>query len=241
MAAGKRTGRKSQASNDFLEPQAPTSVVATDVGTNRVFNNGAASVAFSLPALSPAASSFTVTATAAGQTTRTATGSSSPIVVESLASAVTYTVSVTATNAAGTSAASSTTTVTATTVPATMTAPTATAGVLQDTVSWAIPATGGKAISTYRWTSSDGKTGTTSSTSVNVTQEGGTSQTYQVRAENANGNGVYSPNSNNVTTVSPFFPHFPPHFPPFFTFFPHFPPHFPPFFPSFGTGGQVFF
>ena len=59
---GKRVGKKSQASNDFLEPLAPTSVSASNVGTGRAYNNGAAVVSFSLPALSPAATSFTVTA-----------------------------------------------------------------------------------------------------------------------------------------------------------------------------------
>ena len=42
----KQAGRMSQSANDFLEPKAPINVVATDVGTNRPFNNGAASVAF---------------------------------------------------------------------------------------------------------------------------------------------------------------------------------------------------
>lgn len=207
MASGKRAGRRSQASNDFLPPQAPVSVVATDVGTNRVFDNGAASVAFSLPATSSAATSFTVTATAAGQTTRTVTGASSPLVVEGLVSAVTYTISVTATNAIGTSPASSTTTVTATTVPATPTAPTAStpsAGV--DRVTWTAPANGGKAITGYTWASSDSKTGTTASTTVDVAQEQGTAQTYTVRATNANGNSVISAASNSVTTTFSFAP-----------------------------------
>lgn len=244
MATSKKRGIKSSAQDNFLEPSAPTGVSATDVGTSRAFNDGAATVSFSLPANSPAATSFTATATAAGQTTRTATGASSPLTVTGLASNVAYSVTVTASNASGTSTASSAASVTATTVPATMSAPTATAGVNQDTVSWSAPANGGKSITTYRWTSSDGKTGTTSSTSVTVSQESGTAQTYQVRAENANGNGAYSSSSNSVTTQAPFFPpffpYFPsfgPFFPPFFPFFPYFPsfgPFFPPFFPFFG-------
>lgn len=234
MAANKRVGKKSLAQNDFLQPSVPTSVSATDVGTARAYNDGAATVSFSLPAGSPAATSYTVTATAAGQTTRTATGASSPLTVTGLASAVSYSITVTATNASGTSAASSAVSVTATTVPATMSAPTATAQVNQDTVSWSAPNDGGKAISLYRWTSSDGKTGTTTSTSVAVGQEAGTAQTYQVRAENANGVGVYSASSNNVTTQSPFFPpFFPPYFPGFGPYFPWF-PGFGPYFPGFG-------
>jgi PKD repeat protein len=237
MAGKKKFGRKSAAQDNFLEPLAPTSVTATDVGTSRSFNDGAATVSFSLPANSPAATSFTATATASGQTTRTATGASSPLTITDLSSAVTYTVTVTATNAQGTSQASSSTTVTATTVPATISAPSATStSADQDILSWTAPATGGKAITLYRWTSSDGKTGTTTNTTVTISQEGGTAQTYQVRAENANGNGVYSANSNNVTTVAPFFPPSFPFFPPFFPFFPNFaaPPFFP-FFPNFAA------
>jgi hypothetical protein len=117
-----------------------------------------------------------------------------------------------------------------------MSAPTATAGVNKDTLSWTAPADGGKAISTYRWTSSDSKTGTTTATSgVEVTQEANTAQTYQVRAENANGVGVYSANSSSVTTLAPFFPpFFPPYFPGFGPYFPYF-PGFGPWFPSFGN------
>jgi hypothetical protein len=246
----KNPGKRSQQQNDFLEPLAPINVVATNVGTNRAFNNGAASVAFSLPALSPEATSFTVTATAAGQTTRTATGSSSPVVVGTLTSAITYTISVTATNAAGTSPASETTTVPITTVPATPSAPTVTNSTANttdpasnanqiDAVSWLAPATGGSPITSYFWESNDAKSATTTSTSANVLQEANTSQQYRVRAANANGNSVFSPYSVQNTTppfFPPFFPFFPPFFPffpPFFPFFPFFPPRFPffPFFP----------
>ena len=201
MAAGKRIGKKSQASNDFLEPLAPTGVTGTDVGTGRAFNNGAVSVAFSLPALSPAATSYTVTAS----TGQTATGASSPLVVTGIASAATPTFTVRATNAAGTSAASTASAaVTVTTVPATPGAPTAStnANLASDTVSWTAPATGGKAITGYTWSSSDSKSGTTASTSVVVAQEQGTAQTYNVYATNANGNSLTSANSGSVTTFS---------------------------------------
>jgi len=131
---GKRVGRKSQASNDFLEPLAPTGASATTSGTGRAFNDGQATVSFSLPALSPAATSFTVTSSPGGYT---GTGASSPIIVSGLQSDTAYTFTVTATNAAGTSQASAASnSITATTVPATMSAPTPTAGVNQNSIAF---------------------------------------------------------------------------------------------------------
>jgi hypothetical protein len=202
MAANKRAGKKSLAQNDFLEPATPINISATDVGTDRPFNDGAAMVSFELPANSPAATSYTVTSTPGGFSASKASG---PIEVTGLQSATSYTFKVTAANAAGVSGESlASGSVSITTVPATPSAPTATSpsGANYDTVSWTAPANGGKAISLYRYTSSDGKTGTTTSTSINVTQEQGTAQTYQVRAENANGNGSYSASSSSVTTFS---------------------------------------
>jgi hypothetical protein len=126
-----------------------------------------------------------------------------------------------------------------------MNAPSASTQVNQDNLSWTAPATGGSSIIRYRWESTDGKTGTTTSTSVAVAQEGGTAQQYRVRAENANGVGEWSLYSGSITTTPPFFPffpYFPPYFPPFFPFFPYFPPwfpffpwfpYFPPYFPNF--------
>lgn len=206
MAANKKAGKKSLQQNDFLAPNAPLIGTATDVGTNRAFDNGAAVVTFTHQGPN-AATSYTVTATAAGKPTRTVSGSASPLTVVELASATTYTISVTATNSYGTSAASGTTTVTATTVPATPAAPTATSpSAGTDRVTWVAPANGGKAITNYFWASSDGKSGNTTSLTVDVTQEQGTAQTYTVRADNANGSSVVSPASNSVTTTFSFAP-----------------------------------
>ena len=204
MAANKRVGKKSLAQNDFLAPSAPVSVSATDVGTARAFNNGAATVTFSLPAGSQPATSYTVTSSPGSYT---ATGASSPLTVVGLQSNTSYTFRVTATNAKGTSEASAASSaITATTVPATPTAPSVSSpSAGSDSVSWTAPANGGKAITNYRWTSSDGKAGDTASTSVSVGQEQGTSQTYNVYATNANGNSGTSPNSATVTTAFAFF------------------------------------
>jgi hypothetical protein len=67
---------------------------------------GSATVAFTTPLGSPMAS-YTATCTANGQTTRTATGSGSPLSVKGLTGGVVYNCSLTATNAAGVSSAAS--------------------------------------------------------------------------------------------------------------------------------------
>lgn len=209
MAIGKNLGANSQSSNDYLEPLAPENVSATNVGTGRSYNDGAASVSFTLPANSPAAETYTVTSSG-GQSF---SGSSSPIVVPGLASGSSQTFTVVATNSVGDSLPSNaSSSITITTVPATMSAPSVSspapvtganqAGAQQDVVSWTAPNNGGASITEYYWESSDNKSGTTASTSVTVNQEGNTSQTYRVRATNTNGNGILSADSSSITTFS---------------------------------------
>ncbi len=208
----KRTGKKSQGANDFLAPYAPTIGTATNVGTSRPYNNGAATVTFTADARN-AADSFTVTSSPGGYT---GTGSSSPITVTGLQSDTAYTFTVTATNTYGTSEASSASnSITATTVPAAPGTPSASsptgyspgtnsAGTTTDNISWSAPATGGSAITNYYWESNDGKSGNAgTATSVSgISQEGGTAQQYRVRATNANGDSEFSAYSNSVTTFS---------------------------------------
>ena len=205
MAIIKRFGKRSQAANDFLEPKQPTISSVADIGTGRAYNNGAVTVSFSLPGDSPAATSYTVTSAPGGFT---ATGASSPLTVEGLLSDTSYTFTVVASNASGNSIASSASSaVTATTVPQTPNAPSASSpSAGTDSVSWSAPASGGKAITNYRWTASDGKAGDTSGTSVSVGQEMGTAQTYTVYATNANGNSLTSASSGSVTTAFSFVP-----------------------------------
>jgi hypothetical protein len=204
MAANKRAGKKSLAQNDYLAPAAPLIGTAEDTGSGRSFNDAKVLVTFT-PQGPNDATSFTVTSSPGGYT---ATDSSSPVILTGLQSGVSYTFTVTATNSYGTSAPSAATSaITATTVPAAVGTPSVSspsAGI--DRVSWDAPANGGKAISSYYWYSSDGKSGTTSSTTVDVSQEQGTSQTYQVYATNANGNGASSPSSASVTTTFSFAP-----------------------------------
>lgn len=200
MAANKHAGKKSLAQNDYLAPAAPLIGTATDVGTNRAYNNGAASVTFTHQGPN-AATSYTVTAS----TGQTATGSSSPIVVEGIASEATPTFYVTATNGYGTSPASgSTSAITITTVPDAPTSVTGSSpyGTSYDSVSWSAPANGGKAISNYHVSGNDGTAGDTSGTSINISQGGGEVQTYTVYATNANGNSASSSASAPIQTFS---------------------------------------
>lgn len=218
MAVSKKTGKKSLAANDFLIPLPPGPPTASDVGTNRPFDNGSAVVNFDEPVTSPPTISYKVYAAATGLDTVTATGTSSPIIVTGLKSNTLYTFTVTGFAEGGVESDPSdpSTPTLITTVPATPSAPSATSpNANEDVVSWSIPASGGKTISGYIWTASDGKTnlaggnpggGPTTSTSVTVSQEAGSSQTYTVYAINPNGNSATSPASSSITTTFSFAP-----------------------------------
>ena len=222
----KRAGRKSQSSNDFLEPKPVENLTATDVGTNRAYNNGALDISWTLPADSPEATSYTITTT---PSTSTYTTSGTSYQITGLSSNTAYTVSVYGSNAAGDGQSTTSSSVTVTTVPQSPQSVSATAGVDKDTVSWSAGATGGKSITSYSITSSDSKSFTgIGSSPYDVTQEADTAQTYTIYAINDNGTSEGS-TTNQVTTLPPSFfspPYFPPFFPPFF------PPRFfsPPFF-----------
>ena len=138
--------------NTFILPlsiYAPTSVVATNVGTSRAYNNGSASIAFTPSSeLGGFASTYTVTSSPGSFT---ATGSGSPLIVTGLQSATGYTYTVVGSNSySNSSASSASSSVTATTVPQ---APTigavsnvATAGGQTASVAFTANATGGSAI-----------------------------------------------------------------------------------------------
>ena len=76
----------------------------------------------------------------------------------------------------------------------------------EDIVSWVAPDNGRVPITLYYWESDDGKSGTTATTSVVVSQEAGTAQKYRVRAQNAVGLGEWSPYSTQITTTFSFAP-----------------------------------
>jgi hypothetical protein len=184
-------------------PNAPTIGTATDVGTARAYNNGAASVTFTAPTFDGGLpiTSYTVTSSPGGFT---GTGASSPITVAGLASSTAYTFTVTATNSRGTGAASAASnSVTATTVPQAPTIGTATAGDTSATVTYTAGATGGKTVSAYTATSSPGSlTGTGASPITVSSLTNGTAYTFTVTATNANGTSTASAASNSVTPVA---------------------------------------
>ena len=233
--ANKKIGIKSSAQDNFLEPNAVTSLTASDVGTSKAYEGGEASLSWSLPAASPPATLYTITTTPQS-TTQTTTNTSYTFTGLTAGS---YTFTVVASNNAGSSQPTTSSSVAITTVPQTMSAPTASSpNANQDVVSWTAPSDGGKSITGYVITSSDGPTYSAGSgdSSITINETANTTQTYTIYATNANGNGAQSPSSNSITTTAPFFPPFFPYFPPYFPFFPpFFPyfPYFPPFFPYF--------
>lgn len=181
-----------------VAPDSPTIGTATDVGTSRAFNNGAATVTFTPAATGPAATSYTVTSSPGGYT---GSGSSSPITVTGLQSNTAYTFTVVASNASGNSLVSSATnSITATTVPQAPTIGTASVSGTTASVPFTANANGGKAISNYDVTSSPlGYNYTGGSSPISATSLAyGYTYTFQARAYNANGWSGYSSSSNGV-------------------------------------------
>jgi len=205
----KRAGRHSQGANDFLAPYAPTIGTATNVGTGRAYNNGAAIVTFTADPRN-AATSYTVTAS----TGQTGTGSSSPITVAGIASNATPTFTVTATNSYGTSDSSSASNqITVTTAPDAPAAPIVSsptpsagvnvAGASYDIVSWTAPANGGASITGYKLYDNGSLVGDVGNvTSYQLNEGGATNHYFSVLAYNSNGDGTQSANSGLVTTFS---------------------------------------
>lgn len=190
----------SQNTKGFLNPLAPTIGTATDVGTSRAYNNGAATVTFTAnPAGSPA-TSFTATSSPGGYS---ATGASSPLTVTGLQSNTSYTFVVKGTNAVGDSPnSSSSNSITATTVPQAPTIGAAsknlsTTGAIN--VAFTVGATGGKAITTNTATGSPSGSGSSATSPIGVTGlTPGTSYTFTVTSTNANGTSTASSASSSV-------------------------------------------
>lgn len=190
-----------QGSGAKSAPVAPTIGTATDVGTSRAYNNGAATVTFTAPFSKLPISSYTVTSSPGGFT---GTGSSSPITVTGLQSSTAYTFTVTATSTAGTSAASSASnSITATTVPQT---PTITSVTRSSNTAVSIAftgATGGSVLTAVTATSSPSvsitSSGTSSPMTATATYTTGQAYTFTITATNANGTSSASSVSSSVT------------------------------------------
>jgi hypothetical protein len=186
-------------------PSAPTSVVATDQGSGRSYNDGQASVAFTPNSSGGAPSSFIVTPSPATSPT-TFTTTSSPATVTGLSSSTQYTYTVSATGTYGTSAASAASAgVTATTVPQ---APTVVASAdTATTASIAITAgaTGGSAITQYTIISNPTTTTQTTSSSPYIFTglTTGSAYTFSATATNSNGLSLSSSASNSIVVSEP--------------------------------------
>ncbi len=194
-------------------PATPTNVVATDVGTNRPYNNGAVSLSWTQPnngtpavgykieySTGPSYAFYTVLVanTGTSATSGTFTG---------LSANTNYKFSVTAIGSTDTSDPSAdSNAVLITTVPNVPTGISAVAGDAQAAVSFTPPnLTGGKALSAYRATSTPGSlTGFNNFSPVEVTGlTNYTSYTFTVAAGNANG---YSAESVSSLAVTPKLP-----------------------------------
>jgi hypothetical protein len=180
-------------------PGIPTGVTATNQPTNRAFNNGQMSVAFTPASSGGAPSSFVVTPSPTTSPS-TFSGGTSPITVTGLSSSTQYTYTVSATSPYGTSAASSASTaVTATTVPE---VPTISAvGASQSATLTLTGSNGGSAITQYTIISNPvTTTQTTSSSPYTFTGlTNGTAYTFTATATNANGTSASSSASSSVT------------------------------------------
>lgn len=181
------------------KPGRAFNIIGSDIGSGRAFNNGAVSVAFEHKGVK--ANFFTVTSSG----NHTATGNSSPIIVEGLDSNISYTFTVTATNSIGTSKVSdNSAAVTATTVPQAPTLNTFSSNSLRTSAisSFTTGATGGKTITQFSATRSGPATVTGSTSPLTFTGlTSGTTYTSTVVATNANGTSLPS-NEISATTFN---------------------------------------
>ena len=181
----------------LAKPGTPISISATDVGTARAYNNGAATVSFVAPTSGGLVDSYTVTSTPGNFT---GSGLSSPIVVAGLQSNTSYTFTVSAINFSGASVSSSSNSITATTVPQAPTISTVQYGYEQLAVNYSAGATGGKAVSAYTATRTGAVTASGNSPIAFTGLTGGTAYTISMIATNANGNSIAS----NSVVQTPF-------------------------------------
>lgn len=145
------------ASSTRRVPDAPTNINATDVGTSRAYDNGAATVSYSAPTFDGKLpiTSYSIVGSPGGLATDTDGSPATVTGLDTSPSGTNHTFTVAATNAVGSSAASSASSSTLiTSVPA---APTGQAASVTDTntvsLSWTGQNTGGKTVTGYSITS----------------------------------------------------------------------------------------
>jgi hypothetical protein len=182
-------------------PTSPTIGTATNVGTNRAYNDGAVSVTFSPGAGGGLVSSFTATSVSGGYS---GSGASSPVLVTGIPTGTSATFTAVATNGYGNSLASAASnSVTVTTVPqapvlGTVTKVSATEVSIPFTVN-----SGGSTVTSVDIVSSPSieltYSGTSSPMAVSGTFIEGQAYTFTARATNANGNSLYSSESNSIS------------------------------------------
>jgi len=200
-----RKGTKSSAQDNFIGPNNVSGVSASNVPSGRAYNDGRIDVSWTNPTTGNTPTGYKVY----DSSTLLATIShpTSSATVTGLSSNTSYTLTVKAYDSYAEASGVSADAVTVTTVPAAPSAPSVSSpSAGNDSVSWSAPADGGSAITGYTWESNDSKSGTTSSTSVTVSQEQGTTQKYRVKATNANGDSAWSDYSADVTTTFSFVP-----------------------------------
>ena len=189
-------------------PDTPIIGTATDVGTSRPFNNGAATIT-ATPSTGGIPTSYNMTSSPGSYS---ASGTS-PVTVTGLQSSTSYTFTATATGGGYTTGSSSSSnSITATTVSDKPTIGTATnvgsGRAFNDgrsDVTFTAPSLdGGKAVTSYTVTSSPGSyTGSGSSSPISVTGlQSSTSYTFTVTATNGNGASLASSSSNSITATT---------------------------------------
>ena len=193
-------------------PVTPTIGTATDVGTNIAYGVGSASITFTPAATGGLASSYTATSTSGGYS---GSSSTSPVIVSGIPTGTTATFTITATNGYGNALATTASNpITTTSVPQAPTIGTATAttGIAYGSaptasLTFTSAATGGKAISNYKY-SVDDSTYTALSpedTTSPVTIPGltaGQSYTIKLKAVNANGDSIATSASNSILAAT---------------------------------------
>jgi hypothetical protein len=176
-----------------------------------VAGNATAEISFTPPSNDGGApiSSYSVTCSATGAVTRTASGAASPITVTNLQNGSTYTCSVTATNSAGTSDASSGVSVTPTGPPGAPTIGTVTPANGSASVAFTAPGSnGGSAITGYTatCTATGQATGTNTGAASPIVVSGlinGTQYACSVVATNARGTSSASASANVTPATTP--------------------------------------